>query len=159
LSKPVLTILSGFFSPLHIGHLDMIEAAAAHGDQLVVIVNNNGQQTLKKGRVIMDEQDRLRIVRALRVVDDAFIAVDEDRTVCASLVLLAEKHRGTYQMVFANGGDRVSGEVVPESPVCQEHGINMVFGMGGTAKADSSTRINMALGLETEPSATPSATT
>jgi hypothetical protein len=137
----------------------MIEAAAAHGDRLVVIVNNNGQQVLKKGRVIMDEEDRLRIVRALRAVDDAFIAVDEDRTVSASLALLAGKYGGAYQLVFANGGDRVSGAVVPETPVCLEHGIEMVFGMGGTAKADSSTRINMELGLETEPSATPSATT
>ena len=157
--KPVLTILSGFFSPLHIGHLDMIEAGAAHGDRLVVIVNNNEQQALKKGKVIIDEEDRLRIVRALRVVDDAMIAVDEDRTVSASLKLLAEKYGDSHHLVFANGGDRASGAVVPETGVCQEYGIEMVFGMGGTEKADSSTRINMELGLETEASATPSATT
>lgn len=155
-TKPVLTILSGFFSPLHIGHLEMIEAGAAHGDRLVVIVNNNEQQVGKKGKVIIDEQDRLRIVKALRAVDDAFIAVDTDRTVSASLKLLAEKYGDSYQLVFANGGDRASGVVVPETTVCQEYGIDMVFGMGGTTKADSSTRINMELGLETEASALPS---
>ncbi len=156
--KPTLTILSGYFSPLHIGHLDMIEAGAEHGDRLVVIVNNNEQQLMKKGKVILDEQDRLRIVKALRVVDDAIIAVDADRTVSASLRLLAEKYGDSHRLVFANGGDRVSGAVVPETSVCEEYGIEMVFGMGGSDKADSSTRINMALGLETEASAPPSST-
>ena len=152
-----MTILSGYFAPLHVGHLDMIEAGADHGDRLVVIVNNNEQQRMKKGKVIIDEQDRLRIVRALRMVDDAIIAVDTDRTVSASLRLLAEKYGDSHRLVFANGGDRASGVVVPETAVCQEYGIDMVFGMGGSAKADSSTRINMELGLETEASALPSA--
>lgn len=153
-----MTILSGFFSPLHVGHLDMIEAGAAHGDRLLVIVNNNQQQLMKKGKVIMDEQDRLRIVQALRYVDEAIIAVDEDRTVSASLRLVAEKFGDTFDLVFGNGGDRIP-EYVPEAPVCQEYGIGMVFGMGGDQKADSSSRINVELGLEDEPSAPPSETT
>ena len=158
MDKPTATIVSGFFSPLHAGHLDMIEAAADLGDKLIVIVNNNEQQIAKKGKLIIDEQDRLRIVKAMRVVDDAFIAVDEDRTVCASLRLVAEKYGDQFHLIFANGGDRASGQVVPETPVCEEVGIEMVFGVGGTEKADSSTRINMVLGIETEASATPSET-
>jgi glycerol-3-phosphate cytidylyltransferase/D-beta-D-heptose 7-phosphate kinase/D-beta-D-heptose 1-phosphate adenosyltransferase len=150
--------VSGFFSPLHDGHLDMIEAAAELGDRLIVIVNNNQQQMIKKGQIIMDEQSRLRIVEALRLVDDALIAVDKDRTVRATLALLADKYGESHGLVFANGGDRVSGAVVPETPVCEKLGIEMVFGVGGTEKADSSSRINMALGVETEASALPSAT-
>lgn len=159
MSKPVATIVSGFFSPLHAGHLDMIEAAAANGETLIVIVNNNDQQLAKKGKLIMDEQDRLRIVQALRVVDDAFIAVDEDRTVCASLELVAQKYGEQHQLVFANGGDRSTGKVVPETSVCEANGIEMIFDMGGAEKADSSSRINQELGVETEASATPSETT
>lgn len=155
MERPTAVIVSGFFSPLHAGHLDMIEAAAEQGDRLVVIVNNNAQQMLKKGKVIIDEQARLRLVQALRVVDDAFIAVDEDRTVCQSLRLVAEKYDGAYDLIFANGGDRAP-KFVPETSVCEEHGIAMTFGVGGEDKADSSTRINMELGLETEASATPS---
>lgn len=154
MERPTGVIVSGFFSPLHEGHLDMIEAAAGLGDKLIVIVNNNEQQMAKKGQIIMDEQVRLRIVSALRVVDDAFIAVDEDRTVSASLKLVADKY-ADHRLIFANGGDRIP-EFVPERPVCEEHGIEMVFGVGGNNKADSSTRINMALGIETEASATPS---
>lgn len=149
-------IVSGFFSPLHIGHLDMIDAASEAGDRLIVIVNNNEQQVAKKGKLIIDEQDRLRIVSSLRAVDEAFIAVDGDRTVSESLRTIAEKYPN-YRLIFANGGDRRDGAVVPESAVCDEYGIEMIFDMGGNEKADSSTRINMALGLETEASALPSA--
>lgn len=157
-AKPSAVIVSGFFSPLHAGHLDMIEAAAELADRLIVIVNNNDQQLAKKGQLIIDEQVRLRIVKALRVVDDAFIAVDGDRTVSASLRLAAEKFGDHYQLLFANGGDRVP-EFVPEAAVCDECGIEMVFGVGGDDKVDSSSRINRALGVETEASAPPSETT
>ena len=155
---PVGIIVSGYFSPLHAGHLDMLEDAASQGDTLIVIVNNNDQQVMKKGRVIMDEADRLRIVKALRMVDRAFIAVDDDRTVRRSLEKIAAEFTD-HRLVFANGGDRSTGTVVPEGEVCEALGIELVFDMGGTAKADSSSRINVELGLEDEPSAPPSATT
>ena len=99
-------VLSGYFSPLHAGHLDMMEDAAERADLLIVIVNNNLQQELKKGKVIIDEADRLRIVQALRMVDHAFIAVDDDRTVSASLAKVAREFGDDYSIVFANGGDR-----------------------------------------------------
>ena len=155
MSRPVAVIVSGYFSPLHVGHLDMIESAAALGDTLVVIVNNNDQQRLKKGKVIIDQTDRLRLVTALRAVDDAIIAVDDDRTVSASLQAIAERYPD-HELVFANGGDR-KPEFVPEAEVCERYGIRMEFGVGGDDKADSSTRINMELGIETEASALPSA--
>lgn len=157
MTRPVAVIVSGYFSPLHIGHLDMIEAGAALGDKLIVIVNNNEQQSAKKGKVIIDEVDRLRIVSALRAVDEALVAVDNDRTVCESIRHIARTH-GDYDMIFANGGDRSSGEVVPEAVACEEFNIEMVFDMGGNTKADSSTRINLELGVESEASALPSAT-
>jgi len=157
MTKTKGVIVSGYFSPLHIGHLDMIDAAEAAGDFVVVIVNNNEQQIMKKGKVILDEKDRLRIVKALRAVDDCIIAVDEDRSVSASIRVIAEKY-SDYDLVFANGGDRSSGAVVPETGVCEEFGVEMVFDMGGTEKADSSTRINMELGVEEVASALPSAT-
>ena len=147
-------IVSGYFSPIHVGHLDMIEAASALGDEVIVIVNNNAQQVIKKGKVIIDEADRLRIVQALRAVDHAIIAVDEDRTVCASLEAVAEQF-SDRTLIFANGGDR-QPEFVPEAEVCERYGIELRFGVGGDNKADSSSRINVELGLEDEMSAPPS---
>lgn len=155
--SPIGVLVSGYFSPLHIGHLDMIEAAAAEGDTLIVIVNNNDQQMAKKGKLIIDEQDRLRLVKALAAVDDAFIAVDNDRTVSESIRLAVQKYPD-HRLVFANGGDR-KPEFVPEAAVCEELGVEMRFGIGGENKADSSSRINMELGVETGASAPPSTTT
>lgn len=151
-------IVSGYFSPLHVGHLDMMEEAKRQSDVLVVIVNNNAQQEMKKGKIIIDEADRLRVVEAMSIVDHALIAIDTDRTVSASLEHIANLYPD-HELTFANGGDRVDGAVVPESSICEARGIQMVFDMGGNVKADSSSRINVALGLEEEMSAPPSATT
>ena len=137
---------------------DRIEGAAELGDRVFVIVNNNAQQIMKKGKLIIDEADRLRVVKALALVDHAMIAVDEDRTVSASLAKLAEEFGGDYDLIFANGGDR-KPEFVPEAAICDEHGIELRFGVGGDNKADSSSRINVELGLEDEMSAPPSETT
>ncbi len=145
--KPTLVIVSGYFGPIHVGHLDMIEAGAAAGDELFVIVNSNRQQELKKGRVVIDEADRLRIVQALRAVDHAMIAVDDDNTVCASLQAIATRFPD-HRLIFGNGGDdRRNNDEVPETSVCSRYGITMVFGMGGLNKADSSSRLIEELGL------------
>lgn len=140
-----IVIVSGFFNPLHGGHLDMIEAAAEMGDKLIVIVNNDVQQVMKKDKVILDEKNRIRLIRALRDVDEAIIAADQDPTVIQSLKRIAEKYPND-ELVFANGGDRNSEGAIPEADVCRQYNIAMVFGVGGEEKADSSTRINQALG-------------
>jgi glycerol-3-phosphate cytidylyltransferase/D-beta-D-heptose 7-phosphate kinase/D-beta-D-heptose 1-phosphate adenosyltransferase len=138
-------IVSGFFNPLHGGHLDMIEAAAKLGDRLVVIVNNDVQQVMKKDKVILSEDNRARLIGALRDVDEVMIAVDQDPTVIKSLQEVAEKYPGD-EIIFANGGDRDSEKAIPETEVCHAHNIKMLFGVGGVEKADSSTRINQAMG-------------
>ncbi|MEG3585861.1 MAG: adenylyltransferase/cytidyltransferase family protein [Actinomycetota bacterium] len=142
---PVLVIVSGYFSPLHCGHLDYLEQAASVADQLIVIVNNNEQQILKKGKLILDEQDRLRIILALEIVDEALIAVDQDRSVAKTLALIADSNPKA-NLIFGNGGDRNSEDDIPEKDICDQYGIEMVFDFGGTEKRDSSTRINQELG-------------
>ena len=151
LPEPVrrVAIVSGYFNPLHIGHVDMMEAARGLADGLVVIVNNDAQQVLKKGKVISTEDDRLRIVNALRIVDAALVAVDEDTSVAASLETIHAAYPD-LELIFCNGGDRSpDGDPVPtaESGVCERLGITMTWGVGGEAKADSSSRINEALGI------------
>jgi len=142
-------IVSGYFNPLHVGHLDMMEAARRLGDALIVIVNNDQQQLAKKGQIITAELDRLRIVAALRITDAALVAVDEDGSVAASLAAIHAAYPGV-ELVFCNGGDRSpGGDPVPsaEAEVCARLGIEMAWGVGGETKADSSTRINAALGI------------
>lgn len=144
-----IVILSGFFNPLHGGHLDMIEEASVIGDKLIIIVNNDVQQNIKKGKIILDERNRLRLISALKHVDDAVLAIDQEPPVAETLRIIAIEHPND-ELIFANGGDRSSPKVVPgpENDVCKEFGIKMVWGIGGTRKADSSTRINQATGHE-----------
>ncbi len=140
-----IIIESGFFNPLHGGHLDMIEAGSKLGDKLIVIVNNDEQQVMKKGKVILTAENRARLIGALRDVDEVFISIDQDPTVIKSLEAIAEKYPGN-EFVFANGGDRDSEKAIPEGDVCRKYNIQMIFSVGGNEKADSSTRINQAMG-------------
>jgi len=122
--------VSGYFDPIHIGHLEYLKMAKALGDFLVVIVNNNQQCILKKGKFFMDEKDRLEIVKAIKYVDEVFLSVDDDRTVCKSLELIRPN-------IFANGGDRLTDEV-PETSICKKYKIEMVDGLGEKIRSSSS---------------------
>ncbi len=88
------SIVSGYFNPLHTGHLDLFEAARERTGYLVVIVNNDVQQVLKKGKVIQPEADRLRIVRSLRMVDDALLAVEDGPGLDGSFDLVRAAYAG-----------------------------------------------------------------
>lgn len=141
-----VAVVSGYFNPLHIGHLRLIHAAKNIAPYLVVIVNSDAQQLLKKGEIIMPENDRLEIVKELRSVDDALLAIDDTPTVSKTLRLI----RSTYvdaAITFCNGGgDRSRPTDVPseEAVVCAELDIEMRYGVGGVEKLDSSSRINAA---------------
>jgi cytidyltransferase-like protein len=144
-----VVIVSGFFNPLHGGHLDMIEAARELGDRLIVIVNNDKQQILKKGKIILEESNRARLIRSLKPVDEVVFAIDNDPPVIKTLEKIAHEYEND-ELIFANGGDRDGHRNVPESDMCKKHGIEMVFGVGSheIVKRDSSTRINQELGLQ-----------
>ena len=121
--------ISGYFDPIHVGHLEYIELSKRMGDYLVVIVNNNHQCKLKKGKYFMDERDRIKIVESIKGVDEVFLSIDSDKTVCKSL----EKIKPD---IFTNGGDRHNQEI-PESIVCKKYGIELLDGMGEKIRSSS----------------------
>ena len=148
-----VVIVSGYFNPLHGGHLDMIEAAKKLGDHLVVSVNNDKAQLLKKGKVILDEQNRMRLLRALRDVDEVVLSIDEDPGQSKTLRKIREMYPND-ELIFANGGDRnPNRHALPENEMqsIKDCNITAVFGIGSheVEKRDSSTRINQATGHET----------
>ena len=121
--------ISGYFDPIHVGHIEYINNAKKLGDWLVVIVNNNNQCALKKGKYFMDEKDRVLIVKNIKAVDEVFLSIDEDKTVCKSL-------KKVNPDVFANGGDRKNYEI-PESKVCVENNIQIIDGLGDKIQSSS----------------------
>jgi glycerol-3-phosphate cytidylyltransferase/D-beta-D-heptose 7-phosphate kinase/D-beta-D-heptose 1-phosphate adenosyltransferase len=136
------SIVSGYFGPLHDGHLDLFEAARERSGYLIVIVNNDRQQILKKGRVIQAAEIRARIVRALRMVDEVVIAVEDGPGIDGTFDLIRAKFPDT-ELEFCNGGDRrdISDLPAEEVEAGARNNITMLYGIGGTEKADSSTRI------------------
>ena len=134
--KPKAIIVSGYFNPLHKGHLDLFEKTKAIGDQFWVIVNSDFQRELKGSKEFMDENERLLIVSAIGIVDKALISIDKDKTQCATLGDLADKYSGEYELYFANGGDQ-NNESIPEVPVCKEKGIGLLDGLGDKIQSSS----------------------
>ena len=136
MSKPKVIIVSGYFNPLHKGHLELFQKAKASGDQLWVIVNSDLQRELKGSKEFMDENERLLIVSAIGIVDKALISIDKDKTQCATLVDLVDKYSTEYKLYFANGGDQ-SNDSIPEVPVCKEKGIGLLEGLGDKIQSSS----------------------
>ena len=136
MSKPKAIIVSGYFNPLHKGHLELFEKAKASGDQLWVIVNSDLQRALKGSKEFMDENERLIIVRAIGIVDKALISLDKDKTQCASLADLADQYSNQFELYFANGGDQ-NNDSIPEVPVCKEKGIGLLEGLGDKIQSSS----------------------
>tara|TARA_B100001175_G_scaffold202242_1_gene171727 strand:+ start:1700 stop:2104 length:405 start_codon:yes stop_codon:yes gene_type:complete len=124
-----IVAISGYFDPLHVGHLEYIKLAKKFGDKLVVIVNNDYQSKLKKGKSFMSESDRLEIVKSIIWVDDAIISIDKDGTVCKSIEFIKPD-------IFANGGDRKNKEI-PESKICNNLGIKIIDGLGKKIRSSS----------------------
>ena len=136
MSKPKAIIVSGYFNPLHKGHLELFEKAKAAGDQLWVIVNSDFQRELKGSKEFMYQDERLLIVSAIGIVDKALISIDKDKTQCATLGDLADKYSIEYKLYFANGGDQ-NNDSIPEVPVCVENGIGLIEGLGDKIQSSS----------------------
>ena len=134
--KSKAIIVSGYFNPLHKGHLELFEKAKAAGDQLWVIVNSDLQRELKGSKEFMDENERLTIVSAIKYVDKALVSLDQDKTQCATLAHLADSYNKDFDLFFANGGDQ-NNESIPEVPVCEEKGIGLLEGLGDKIQSSS----------------------
>ena len=134
--KSKAIIVSGYFNPLHKGHLELFKKAKASGDQLWVIINSDLQRELKGSKEFMDEKERLIIVSAIGIVDKALISIDNDKTQCATLADLANKFSSDYELYFANGGDQ-NNDSIPEILVCKEKGIGLLERLGGKIQSSS----------------------
>ena len=129
-------IVSGYFNPIHKGHLEYFNNSRALADELFVIVNNDVQRALKGSKEFQNQEERMIIVSNIRAVDKAILSVDEDRTVCATLKKIAQEYGREYELSFANGGDQ-NNDTIPERPICEEMGIALIDGLGDKIQSSS----------------------
>lgn len=134
-NKKTIVINSGYFDPLHVGHIECMELSKQLGDKLVIILNNDEQRKLKRGFVFMPQEEKKKILEALKLVDEVFISIDKDESICKSIKVIAEKYAG-HKIIFAKGGDRFIYEI-PETKLCKEIGIKVVDCLGKKIQSSS----------------------
>lgn len=136
MSKPKAIILSGYFNPIHKGHLDYFNNAKAKADKLFVIVNNDLQRQLKGSKEFQDENERMVIVSNIKAVDKAILSVDSDRSVCKTIMNIAKEFGEKYELIFANGGDQ-NNDIIPEKDICEKMRITLIDGLGDKIQSSS----------------------
>jgi cytidyltransferase-like protein len=129
-------IVSGYFNPIHKGHIEYFNLAKNIGEFLIVIVNNDYQRILKGSKEFQLDEERFFIVSSLKCVDQVFLSIDKDRTVCNTLKKIHLELADSYKLVFANGGDQTN-QSIPEVPVCLELGIELIDGLGEKIQSSS----------------------
>ena len=129
-------IVSGYFNPIHKGHLEYFNNSRALADELFVIVNNDAQRALKGSKEFQKQEERMTIVSNIRAVDKAILSVDEDRTVCATLKKISQEYGSEYELSFANGGDQ-NNDTIPERPICEKLGIRLIDNLGDKIQSSS----------------------
>ena len=114
----------------------MFEKAKEVGDILIVIVNNDKQREMKGSQFFQDQDERIRIIRALSIVDMAWISVDKDSTQNETLRLMVDKFYGSMKLAFANGGDQ-NNDTIPEAEICKMFDIELIDGLGDKIQSSS----------------------
>ena len=130
--KRKTVLVSGGFDPVHIGHIRMILDASNHGD-VIVVANSDDWLFRKKGFVFMEFDQRAEILASIKGVIKVSGVNDSDGTVCEAITRLKPDY-------FANGGDRKKHNT-PEQAVCDDLGVEMLWGVGGEDKANSSSEL------------------
>ncbi len=136
MQKPKAIIVSGYFNPIHKGHLEYFNQAKALADVLIVIVNNDKQRVLKGSKEFQLEEERLFIVNHIKGVDKVVLSIDQDRTVCATLEKIVKDYGDKYNLAFANGGDQ-NNDTIPERPICEKLGVALLDGLGDKIQSSS----------------------
>ncbi len=132
-----LVICSGYFNPIHKGHIEYLRRSKELGDFLYVIVNNDYQREMKGSRSFMEAEERKLIVESLKFVDRAMIAIDDERTVNRSIKWIMNSIGKNFNhYIFANGGDQ-NRNTVGETQLCEELGIELADGLGDKIQSSS----------------------
>lgn len=134
--KKKAIIVSGYFNPVHKGHIEYFINAKKIADYLIVIVNNDFQRKIKKSKEFMLEDERIYIVKNLQMVDECYMSIDKDRTVTNTIELIYNKLNHKYDFYFGNGGDQ-NNEIIPERDICDKLSIKLIDNLGEKIQSSS----------------------
>ena len=132
-------IVSGGFDPIHEGHIKMIEASAKASDGVIVLANSDAWLVRKKGKNFYSMQTRKIILEHIKGVIDVLEFDDSDGSASDGILRARKKYKDAH-LVFANGGDRKKDNIAEEN-MCAQCNVEMVFGVGGDEKLNSSSWI------------------
>ena len=132
-----LIVVSGGFDPIHSGHIAYFKSAKSYGDKLIVALNTDAWLEKKKGKSFMPFDERKAIVESIQFVDEVISFEDDTKGSCINALEDIKKLYPNNDIYFANGGDR-DKKNIPEMSVS---GINILFGVGGDDKKNSSSWI------------------
>ncbi len=133
-----IVLVSGGFDPVHSGHIKLIEDASTHG-RVVVLLNSDNWLKNKKGIEFLPFKERKIIMMAIKNVIDVISCGEIDET-CLDGIKKAVKKYNNSKIKFANGGDR-NKKSTPEMIYCNENNIELLWGIGGENKSNSSSWI------------------
>jgi len=136
-----IVLVTGGFDPLHSGHIEYLKAAKAMGDHLAVGINSDAWLKRKKGRHFMPLEERGAIISQLLMVDQC-VGFEDDYDEDDSAIRFIQdmrEYNPDAKIVFANGGDRKSGNTPEESANIDR--VSFAFGVGGEDKKNSSSWI------------------
>ncbi len=129
-------IVSGYFNPLHKGHIQYFTMARGLADELIVVVNNDKQRLLKGAKEFMSEDERSLIVSSLKIVDKVYLSVDDDKTVIKTIEMIYSEISDSYNLIFGNGGDQ-NNLTIPESEICKKLDIKLIDNLGEKIQSSS----------------------
>jgi cytidyltransferase-like protein len=113
----IIICTSGYFDNIHCGHVESFKQAKEHGDYLIVFVDSDRKAIIKKGFVMMPENERAELIRNIKCVDEVVVV---DTSIAEAL----EKYKPN---VFFKGGDRnVNNLPQEELDICSKLNIKIV---------------------------------
>ena len=136
----IIVVVTGGFDPLHSGHIVYFEDAKKLGDKLIVGINSDEWLVNKKGRFFMPLSERIEIIKNLTIVDEIVTFDDQDNSASGAIRTVLENFPNN-KILFANGGDRTSGNTLEMDAFKDQTNVEFVFGVGGDFKKNSSSWI------------------
>ncbi len=141
MKKYDFAILSGGFDPVHVGHLAMIKEASKLASDVIILLNSDNWLKRKKGKPFMIESQRAQILEEFESISKVIIQEDDsDDSSNKAIITFAKKNIGKT-ICYCNGGDRSDEKKIREAEVCKEYNIDLIFGIGGIHKLESSSNL------------------